>query len=473
MEVVVGLGTLAAMITGAIGLLRWEKRVFQRWFDVLQEVCNELDLEFDMPGRLRTAKGTKMFEAGNLTIDIIKHTPRGRSATLGVTRIMVNATHQIPNHLEFERGTDKRANTGVSVGNVNVRTGDRKFDDAVYVRGDPAETISLLDETTRGIIVDFVDGCGGVVAAGLLEVIIPGICTDKTRLVGSAQVAVDVARQLSRPPSEAPKRLANNAQNDPVFEVRLTNLQTLASRYPESRELKSAALKALEEESAAIRLVAGRHAGSKGYTVLLDLARSSETPEPIRLEATRLVSIGKTSKKESVAVLRSIVKDAFSPHSVCLAAIKGLGNHFDRGCVDLLVEQLEREDTALKLAIVHALGKIDHPESERHLLKLLALKHSEIRCAAAQWLGRIGSVKAVESLLRCTEGDFDRGTRKAAREAIALIQSRLGDVDEGSLSLVSDTEGEGGLSMAEQAGQLSEVDGKPAEPDPGNSSDEP
>ena len=460
MEAVIIIGTLAAALTGTIGLYRWQRRVFKRWFEVLQEVCDELDLKFNMGRSHRSAKGTKTLEFGTLTIDIAKHTPRGNSGILGLTRIMVDATHHIPSHLELERGTQNRANTGPSVGNVNLRTGDSKFDSAVYVRGDPAEIISLLDEQTRGLIMDFSCGWTGMVAAGLLEVLTPGICTDSARIIKKAQVTVDLARQLARPPSEAAKRLAHNAQNDPVPDVRLTNLKTLAARYPESKELKNTAIKALKEESPAIRLVAGRHAGSQGYRVLLELAGSTEIPEPIRMEAIHLMSIGKASKKESVAVLRNILKDHSSTQAIRLAAIDGLGNRFDRGCLDLLVEQLAYSDEVLTPAIARALGKIDHPESETHLLRMLVFKHPETQRIASQWLGEIGSIKAVEPLLLCTEGDADRQTKKAAREAIAMIQSRLGDVDAGSLSLISTPEGEGALSMAEQAGQLSEVDEK-------------
>jgi hypothetical protein len=78
------------------------------------------------------------------------------------------------------------------------------------------------------------------------------------------------------------------------------------------------------------------------------------------------------------------------------------------------------------------------PRSELALLQLLADEEAEVQTAAAEALGAVGSVAAVEPLLPLTKG-FGRGSlRQAARGAIASIQSRLGDVEAGRLSLAEE-----------------------------------
>ena len=256
MESVILAGVAITAFAGFVKLIRHRRVVFRRWTKALLVVCDELGFEFHDDGGYRPDSASKKTEAGTLTVDIVKHTPRGRSGAFGVTRIMVNADHLIPNNLELGIKVVNQATTASFLWNANLRTGDATFDARVYVRGDSPVVISLLDEHTRSVILDILHGCDARVAAGLVETFILGICTDTDRLVARAQATVDLARQLARPYSEAPARLAHNVENDPLWQVRLTNLEALEHRYSESKELKNAALNALEEESPAIRLVA-------------------------------------------------------------------------------------------------------------------------------------------------------------------------------------------------------------------------
>jgi HEAT repeat protein len=87
---------------------------------------------------------------------------------------------------------------------------------------------------------------------------------------------------------------------------------------------------------------------------------------------------------------------------------------------------------------------------------LLALRDGsldEVRLAAAVALGQVGTAASVLPLKAAAEREG--GLRKAAREAVAQIQSRLGGASPGQLSLAG---GDGGaLSLAEEdpRGQVS------------------
>ena len=115
---------------------------------------------------------------------------------------------------------------------------------------------------------------------------------------------------------------------------------------------------------------------------------------------------------------------------------------------------------AERLAAVEAVGALRVDGVEPGLIELLT-EHpmDEVRVAAARALGAVGSVHAVEPLLPCTRGLLTaRDLKNAARDAIAAIQARLGDVEAGALTLTVDTpESPGHLTLAPDAGALSEV----------------
>jgi HEAT repeat protein len=68
-----------------------------------------------------------------------------------------------------------------------------------------------------------------------------------------------------------------------------------------------------------------------------------------------------------------------------------------------------------------------------------------VRAAAAQSLGTVGTVRAVPPL-RDAESTGDRAVRRAARAAIASIQSRLVGAGRGQLAVASDA---GELTLAD------------------------
>jgi hypothetical protein len=99
-------------------------------------------------------------------------------------------------------------------------------------------------------------------------------------------------------------------------------------------------------------------------------------------------------------------------------------------------------------ACLEALGQRGRPEAEGLLLEALRSEEAPVSVAAAQALGRAGTVTAVAPLLEAAERSAD--LRSAARQAIAGIQARLAGAEPGQLSLA------GG-----EAGALSLADGEP------------
>ena len=87
---------------------------------------------------------------------------------------------------------------------------------------------------------------------------------------------------------------------------------------------------------------------------------------------------------------------------------------------------------------------------------ILALQREPmgLQVAAANALARVGSPAAVLPLKEAAESfHFAQDLRKAARQAIAAIQSRLPGASPGQLSMAEVETGQ--LSLAPEAGQLS------------------
>jgi HEAT repeat protein len=89
------------------------------------------------------------------------------------------------------------------------------------------------------------------------------------------------------------------------------------------------------------------------------------------------------------------------------------------------------------------------------LLQALQSEDSALREAAATALGKVGTAAAVQPLQEAAERSWIAlDLRRAARQAIAEIQSRVEGASPGQLSLASSEAGQLSLSEAE-AGQLS------------------
>jgi HEAT repeat protein len=95
------------------------------------------------------------------------------------------------------------------------------------------------------------------------------------------------------------------------------------------------------------------------------------------------------------------------------------------------------------------------------LIALLSDASADVQRASAEALGGFGSVAAVEPLLPLAEGFGRSQLRQAARGAIGRIQSRLGNVEAGRVSLADDQELAGAVDLADTAatrvGELSLV----------------
>jgi HEAT repeat protein len=135
-------------------------------------------------------------------------------------------------------------------------------------------------------------------------------------------------------------------------------------------------------------------------------------------------------------------------------SLVSLGRRRQSGTIPVLAKVLAIESGPLAVTAAQALAETGLSDAEPSLVAALERDVPDIRAAAAAALGRVGSAAAVLPLKEAEVRYRDDPTRRAARQAVAAIQSRLPGASPGQLSLA--TGDAGALSLAEdETGRLS------------------
>ena len=257
---------------------------------------------------------------------------------------------------------------------------------------------------------------------------------------------LEFAGRLLRPPDIA-QRLGANALADPVAGVRLQNLLTLARELPDHAVTRATLTSALLDPDEENRLRAASLLGPEGERVLADLASGEETGDACAARAVQ--ALGKRLPEErTLAILNQALRARrVETASACLAA---LGTSRSDPALATLAKVLAREKGVLAECAARALGASARAAAEAPLEAALAHETAAVRAAAAEALGHCGSVAAVQALKVAEERHpGDREFRRAARQAVAAIQSRAASASPGQLTLA---EGESGrLSLEDDA----------------------
>ena len=217
-----------------------------------------------------------------------------------------------------------------------------------------------------------------------------------------------------------------------------------AARHPEipmGMENREAARLA-----AALRRLEATPGGEEGLAELLAICGDTEVPAMVRTKAfTRLAGIGGRGEPHEVVWLGL----ADAEQNVRAAASKVLFNRMLLSSNELF-ELAERRPDVL-LGIVEACGRRFDRLATGHVTMCLSDERAEIRLAAIEALGNIGSEGALKSI----GGGRWRGAEEAAaKRAMVRIRARLGGGPTAALSLVEEKANEGGLSLGVEAGSL-------------------
>lgn len=332
----------------------------------------------------------------------------------------------------------------------DMLTGDPSFDGKVQVQGEPIAVLALLNKNVRQKVASFV-GNGGSLRAGRLR------CHDypeplEVQVPALVRTALDLSEALSSTEGVCP-RLARNAAEDPLPEVRRLNLLQLQEKFTAARETLATSRAALSDTSPWVRLAAARFLRTEVET-LEALARDRQVPDQAAAEAVALLAARVTPERAGALLLEILERRTGDTQR---QAIEELGRLRHGPAFGPLVAILDRADGRTAAAAAKALGALRDARAEAHLLAGLGRNAVDVRLAAARALGELGTVASVAPLLELQESrGLDAGARQAIRDAVAAIQSRLVGAAAGQLTVAPATGETGRLSLASsEAGALS------------------
>ncbi len=332
------------------------------------------------------------------------------------------------------------------LGRHEIEIGDDPFDAAFYVLGPMRLLFALLDMETRRLLMS-------VNAESETLEIVGGELRVKTynnQIDLLLPLLLDIGRRFAQP-LDAAQRLAENARQDPDIEVRLRNLLLLIREFPAEPATLEVLRTACADKSPRIRLRAAKELGAEGREVLLEMAEAT-ADDLLSAEAVSLLGRDLPVERTRAILLQALRKRL---HRTACACLDTLGHSTAAEDVETLVKVLTREKSELAAAAATALGSTGSPAAEPPLILALQAEHQDLQVAAANALARVGSTAAVLPLKELAEHTSHHPEiRKAARQAIAEIQSRLSGASPGQLSLAGVEAGQ--LSLAQtEAGQLS------------------
>jgi HEAT repeat protein len=295
-----------------------------------------------------------------------------------------------------------------------IEIGDRAFDSTFSIEGPARLVYSLLDAETRRLLSRVSTESRLEITEGALRAVMPD-----EKVPDVLPLLLDIGRRCAELVVD-PRRVALNAKTDPEPGVRLRNLLLLIRELPGHQATVEALRAACADPSPEIRLRAAKELGAEGRDVLVELTEC-ELDDAVSAEAVSILE-RELPQERTQAILDS--------------ALRGRRLQTARVCVEVL-------------------SRSGVPAAVDMLIEVLAQEPGEVGAAAAQALGRIGSALVVLPLKEAAERHrHDRELRRAVRQAIAEIQSRLPGASPGQLSLANDEAGQ--LSLTEeQAGQLS------------------
>lgn len=325
-----------------------------------------------------------------------------------------------------------------------IEVGHKSFDREFFLQGPTELVFALLDAETRHELILLsankrLEISDGTLRVELSDELVPSILP---RLL-------DLHRRFA-PSLNVRRCLAENAREDPQDDVRFRNLLVLVREFPGEPVTLEALRAACSDPHLEIQLRAAKELGAEGRDTLLEIAEHMAYDD---VSAEAVLTLDQDLSFERA---RSILEQALRTHRLqtaraCLEVI-GRGG---ATAVDVLATVMEQEESELAAAAAQALGEIGSPSAEAPLILALQSERADLRMAAADALGRLGSVAAVLPLKEVYERSWlNRELRRATRQAIAEIQSRLSGAAPGQLSLAGTEEGR--LSLApDEAGRLS------------------
>jgi hypothetical protein len=443
------LGVLA-MVGGIIAYAAKRQR---RWAWNVAAVAGEHDLMVIGGNALSPTVAEGSIDGLGTVIDTYTVKAGKSSQTYSRIRINLNLHSDLTIHEEGPGSSFTKFFAG-----DDVETNIRAFDDLVYMKGPESVLIAALDYEAREAIRDaIVDGVS--VKEGCAYIRVRNMIQDEAELRTHFDNVLALARAMTRNKRSIRAGLAYNAQHDPDREFRLRCFKRLVEAYRISDETRDTARVMLNSERPIDRVHAAKHLGmaEAGSLRAITLDRSIESATRVdALQAFHTIMAASPQVDALLIELCSMAAPSVDDLTMAILTLAGerktglpyevLAGYLAQAPADLG----DDASVAEKCALARALEFCDDDRVEGHLLRLLSDEADPVATVAASALGTVSKVNVVPALVQRSDGFFTSSDlKRAAREAIALIQGRVGREMGQSISF-SDQANADGLSIAEQ-----------------------
>lgn len=439
---------LFTLVAGALSAAAERQQTRQeRWSALLQQLG--LAVEVVEPDHLT---GQALLQGSSVQAKLkLDHTRRGNITESIVRSTVVSSSAAVSRCLQLS-GDEPWANPLVE--ESQLFCGDPRFDGRLQLESLDAYACAALSHAARDLLAPLLEqGCR--VEDGKVR---SEMTTQQTGwqqeeealppLEQQLRSALELTRALSVTPEQLHERLAHNALHDPSRKLRLLNLRFLVAAETKTppRLLASTARALLSDQHLPIRVLAAAQLGAEGHGALRALAADSRLEHELRLQAVQALG---NSQVPDLAGLKGLLLSP-RPAAIHCAALAALPPSA-RALVEAVVSHTRSEHDSVRAAAARALGVLALPTTEPVLVGLLSDDSSHVQHASAQALGAFGSVAVVQHLLPLAQTLFDTQLRQAARAAVGNIQSRLGDVEAGRVSLAEPRALAGAVALADYA----------------------
>lgn len=327
-----------------------------------------------------------------------------------------------------------------------IEIGDEIFDRTFLIQGPAGMVLALLHAETRHLLLSLSTETRLEIRLGELR----AEEDSDEKLPALLPRLLDAGRRFDQPPN-VPRRLAENVRQDPEAGVRFQSLRVLIREHPGEPETAEALHAACSDPSPEIRLQAAKELGPEAHDVLLKIAES--LVDDI-LCAEAVSALGSDLPFEPAKTILDQVLD-LRHLQTARACVEALGRSGDAAAVAPLKRVLASEKSELAAVAIQALEAIGSPAERLLILTLQRREERDLRLAAANALGRLGTAAAVLPLEEVAQRSWiNRELRRAALQAIADIHSRLHGASPGQLSLAGAETGQLSL-VTDPTGQLS------------------
>ncbi len=331
-----------------------------------------------------------------------------------------------------------------SRGARRTRLGAPAFDRALELSAPEPWALAVFGQSTRRLVKVMVERWGAVVESGTIRLSYAGAgVLPRAEILRTVRAALELARSLSIAPDAIPPALTENARSDPEPHLRERALRALVAEYPEPAV--EACRRALTDPEPAVRLIAALslEVDPTVEATLAELATAWSIAPEIRIDAfERFLEV---AAGDAMPVLERALADPVLAERAVHATVR----FADPGWTDFLAEVAGDCDDRLRTAIALVLADLGHPKAEVLLLSVPPSSATVVR------LAELGSARAIPLLRRVAS--------REARDAIARIRARVGELD-GHLAIVGgEQDARGALSEAE-AGKISINPGAVSDP---------